>query len=140
MTTFSRYSGSGALPRANRYVMVLTPLQPYVDWVLGLPDPEHQEGDVVFSLEEAQQYHRTSYLIPYAWEWDTVEEWLNDNFDLFFESELRGIEEDASLWPAPRTLEVFDAWFEAEIFDAPFDTTREPMFVTKSGKKKKRRR
>jgi hypothetical protein len=137
MTSFSRYPGPAAFPLVNRYVMVLTPLQPYVDWIQVLNEPEREEGDIVFSLEEAHKYHRTSYLVPYAWEWDVVEEWLNENYGMFFENELEGIEPDKSRWPEDRTRELFDSWFEAEIFDAPFDTTREPMF-TKSKTKKKR--
>ena len=137
MATFSRLPGASELPLVNRYILILIPLQPYVDWVRGLPNPEHEEGDIELTLDEAQQYHRTSYLVPYSWDWDEVEEWLDENFDLFFLDQLRGIESDSSLWPT-RSLEVFDSWFEAHIFDAPLDTTREPMFVRPRSKKKRR--
>ena len=141
MSTFSRYPSASALPLVNRYIVILRPLQPYVDWVNGLPMSEPQEpGDKVFDLDEAQRYHRTSYLIPYAWEWQHAEAWFDENFDLFFQNELEGIEADRALWPDPRTLELFEAWFEAEVFDAPYDSTREPMFFRPKRKSKKRKR
>ena len=67
-----------------------------------LPLSQPQEPrDKVLDLAEAQQYHRTSYLIPYAWEWEVVERWFDKNFDIFFQNELRGIEPDRALWPDP---------------------------------------
>ena len=132
MSQFSRHSDARSLSRVNRYILILTPLQPYVDWVRGLPKPEGT-GGLEFSLDEAQRHHQASYLVPYAWEWSAVEAWCDANYDLFFENELRQFEEDTDLWPAVRTLDVFEAWFEVQVVDAPFDTTREPMFLSPPG-------
>ena len=141
MSTFSRYPSASGLPLVNRYIVVFRPLQPYVDWVNGLPQSQPQgPGDKILDLDEAQRYHRTTYLIPHDWNWEVVEAWFDENFDLFFQNELAGIEPDRALWPTPRTLDLFEAWFELEPFDAPYDSTREPMFIKPKRKSKRQRR
>ncbi len=140
MTSYSCFPRAAALPRVNRYILVVTPKQPYVDWVTSLDTEEPEPGDIVFSLEEAQRYHQTNYLVPYDWDSDPVVAWLDGNFDIFFQCELMGIEDDPSRWPTPRTLELFEAWFETELLDAPFDTTREPVFIKHKAKKRGRTR
>ena len=47
--------------------------------------------------------------------------------------------EDIKLWPSPRSLELFESWFEAEVVDAPLDTTREPMFLRPAAGKRRAR-
>lgn len=116
------------LERLERYVLVVTPRQPMVDWVCGL-EASHgasPEGDG-FTLDEAQAYHRTAYLVPLSEDAHDVEDWVEDNFDLVFEQELYGFASDRRRWPHRRTLDAFLDWFDLDLLDAPIDLVDAPL-------------
>jgi hypothetical protein len=110
------------IERLNRFVLLVTPRQPLVDWVRRLEEGEGpREGEKRFTLEEARTYHRAAYLVPRAEDAHDVEGWVEENFDLVFEQELFGFEADRRRWPRARTLDRFLDWFDLELLDAPID-------------------
>lgn len=121
------------IARLNRFILVLTPLQPYVDWVTGLEELEGvEEGQEPFTLEEAQVEHQATYLVPFSEEPDQAVDWVVENFDLLFEQELHGVAEDRTLWPDARTFDLFQAWFELDLLDAPIDVVDAPLYMEES--------
>lgn len=125
-------SGGPAIERLDRYVLVVTPRQPLVDWVRRLEEragPE--EGEPGFTLEEARSYHRAAYLVPVAEDAHDVQWWVEENFDLVLEQELFGFEPDRRRWPRARTLDTFLDWFDLELLDAPIDLVDAPLVSRK---------
>jgi hypothetical protein len=116
------------IERLERYVLLVTPLQPLVDWVRGIEVRDGlEDGGPRFSLEEAEAYHRAAYLVPLAADAHAVEAWVEENFDLVFEQELHGYESDRRRWPRKRTLDRFLQWFDLELLDAPIDLVDAPL-------------
>ena len=119
---------SPRIERLERYLLVVTPRQPLVDWIRRLGAAgvgvEYDRG---FTLEEARAYHRTGYLVPVAEDAHDVESWVEDNFDLIFEQELYAVTNDRRRWPRKRTADVFMAWFTLELLDSPIDLVDAPL-------------
>lgn len=99
----------------NRYVAIIKPKQPYVDWINQLPDTEEK-----LTVEDLQS-DCTAILIP---EFDLAEEskaFIDAMAEGLFEEELAGWCTDESLWPRSRTRALFWQWFEVEIHSEVFD-------------------
>ena len=120
-----------AIHRLDRYLLVVTPAEPLAAWVRSLgPDAaDVAERGVEFTVEEAQAYHRTAYLVPRAEDAHDVEAWVEENFDLIFEQELFSFTPDRRRWPRKRTVDVFLEWFDLELLDAPIDLVDAPLVV-----------
>lgn len=52
---------------------------------------------------------------------------VQENFDLFFDQELDQWCTDPLTWPAPRTYELFSAWFHVRIHSMVLDTVDAPL-------------
>ncbi|MBW3535941.1 MAG: hypothetical protein KY453_12130 [Gemmatimonadetes bacterium] len=118
------------IARLDRFILVLTPLQPYVDWVTELEEMEGvEESQEPFTLEEAQLEHQATYLVPFSEEPELAVDWVVENFDLLFEQELHGVVEDRAQWPEPRTFELFQTWFDMDLLDAPIDVVDAPLYM-----------
>ena len=52
---------------------------------------------------------------------------VDDNFNIIFENELKNIYTDETLWPSDRTLKMFKEWFDVEYHSPVFDTVEEPI-------------
>ena len=98
----------------DRSVVILRPKQPFVDWTLTLPDP------LVRTLEEWREDRRV-YLIPLYATDDEAREWIDLNFDFFFNDALWNWHEDEALFPAGRTAAMFHEWFDVEIHSEVVD-------------------
>jgi hypothetical protein len=99
----------------NRYVAILKPRQPYVDWINQLPDTEEK-----LSIEDLQD-DCTAILIP---EFDRPEEakaFISAMAESLFEEELRGWCTDESQWPKGRTNRMFWKWFDVEVHSEVMD-------------------
>jgi len=101
-----------------RTAITITRKQPYVDWANSFDDggPE--------LTEELARDRRTVYL---ATETDRPElpPLLDEFWEDIFEEELASWMDHEDDWPAPRTREMFDAWFDAELTDSVFDLVPE---------------
>ena len=98
----------------HRFGLTITRKQPYADWAnresAGAPDP----------VAYTDELPRTIYLVP-AIESLGVPELLEEFWSDIFEQELEAWSEDEATWPGPRTRELFDLWFAAELTDAVVD-------------------
>ena len=104
----------------NRSAAVIKPKKPLWDWVKSI------EPDTVIDWEDMED--TSVYLLP------DVEHLLNEDVEIedyikriyrqIFENELESWYLDKSLWPADRTFELFQQWFEFEIHTMLFDTVQ----------------
>lgn len=86
----------------NRSVLVLVAKKTYYDWGNSLDD-----SDDIDTFDEC-----SSYLLDEGWSIEHAEEFLELNFDLFFQEQLRGMWLDESAWPQKRTWKMFNDWFD----------------------------
>jgi ribosomal protein L24E len=98
-----------------RSAVTITRKQPYIDWANGFDD----DGPELTS--ELAGSRRTVYLVGESDGRPDLRALLDDYWDEIFEEELAMWMEEEDDWPAPRTREMFDAWFDAEITDTVFD-------------------
>ena len=100
----------------QRAAITVTPKQPYIDWANNL-----DEGGV--KIDEDFQTERHIYLIGdvsdiFPFDRDVI---VRPYFKAIFEEELNGWHRRESGWPAPRTYEIFLAWFEVEVHSMVLD-------------------
>jgi len=109
---YRSYHGGGML---HRFALTITRKQPYADWA----NRESAKGpDPVAYREELP---RTIYLIPAIDGSPSVPELLDDFWLDIFEEELEAWSEDEATWPQPRTRDLFNLWFSAELTDTVVD-------------------
>lgn len=105
----------------NRSLVLLKPRQPFADWLLALPG---QQADVTL---DALRDSANALLIPVAEDLDEIATLLAERMDDLFEAELADWCDDQTLWPTPRTLDVFRAWFDVEIHPVVTDLADAPL-------------
>jgi ribosomal protein L24E len=98
----------------HRFALTITRRQPYADWASG---ESAGEPDAVAYSDELP---RTIYLVPAVGS-PSVSELLDQFWSDIFEEELEAWSEDEASWPGPRTRELFDLWFAAELTDTVVD-------------------
>jgi len=113
----------------DRYILVVTPLQPFVDWVrkVEVDQDELEEGDAPFDLEAAQQDFVSTYLVPTFPGIEMTVAWVRQNFDLIFEHELASMYTAEALWPENRTFEMMEEWFDLVLLESPLDIVNAPL-------------
>jgi hypothetical protein len=98
----------------NRVALTITRKQPYVDWANGTDGPvpvvAYPEDDL-----------RTVYLAPVGDREPDLAGLLERFWEEVFEAELSMWMVDESTWPHPRTREMFDEWFDAEVDEGVVD-------------------
>ncbi len=105
----------------NRSVFLLTPLEPFWNWLQSLPDLDL--GDA--TLEDLQS-DANAYLINPC---DTAEEVWNEieaNVEELFAAELADWCEDESEWPDLHP-DIFSEWFGITLSTIATDLSREPL-------------
>jgi hypothetical protein len=103
----------------NRGVVVLRPKPPFADWVRSL-DSEPVDEERILTIS-------TAFLIP---DFDFVREswdWIEDNYELFFDVALADWYLEPSRWPQERDWKMFKEWFHIEFIDAAWDLVDEPL-------------
>ena len=96
----------------NRCAAVIRPKQPFVDWVQSMPT----KMPLLHTAEDIRK-QPVMYLIPeYDFDHEALK-WVHENFDRFFMDSLESWWTEEVHWPKPRTLEMFQAWFEVEVFE-----------------------
>jgi hypothetical protein len=89
--------------------------RPYIDWANSFDD----DGPEL--TNELAQDRRTVYLVEEADARPDLRQLLDDHWEDIFEEELAMWMEAEEDWPAPRTRDQFDAWFDAEVTDTVID-------------------
>ncbi len=110
----------------NRAALLLRYKTPAVHWI-NEADPSPSGRPV--KIEEINE-ERTVYLIDEAAVDDPegLEQWLERNYDVFFELELEAWYTEPALWPKVRDYQLFKAWFEPEIHTVIIDTCPNEIF------------
>ncbi len=111
----------------NRSALVVTPKQPYADWVNGL-DPQISGMERPLSLQEHQQEGRV-YLIPEtAVESEPAPE-LSALWRSIFDNELSAWDEFGDARPTALSLEMFHSWFSVAPQVLVFDLAEQPLLL-----------
>jgi hypothetical protein len=106
------------LPVVNRNAVMIKAKQPFHDWLRKIYFPE-----VPPQLCEEPNL----YLLP-DFETDReTEEYLKNNFNRIFGSELWGWNTDEQNWPANRTYKMFKDWFEVKMQCMVIDMANYPL-------------
>ena len=95
---------------ANRNAIILKPKKIFVDWVLKVDEDE---------VDEKLIMETKIYLIDDL-EYDP-EEWLEENFNELFDSELEFWCSMPDQWPQNRTFSVFRKWFDINFSTLVYD-------------------
>ena len=104
----------------NRCAVTINAKEPFLTWLLSLPDYDDMTLDQV--NEET-----STYLLP-VYENDTEKEaLLAQYFDLLFEEELAGWWMDKTHWPESRSLELFNHWFDVRFHSVVVDLEDAPL-------------
>jgi len=103
----------------NRIAIVITPKKPFYDWLNSI---EPGEG---IDEEASEDKDNTVYLIPNFDEQSEIDEYLKRIYQGIFENELASWYTDKSLWPAYRSREMFNQWFDVKIHTVLYDTLDE---------------
>jgi hypothetical protein len=105
----------------NRAVVVLRPRAPYVAWANGFEGPKLAEDE----------YGRMAsvFLVPEGGTDEETLAYVRAHCRFMFEHELAAWMTDEGMWPADRTWEAFQAWFDVEIHDVVVDLGRDPLAV-----------
>jgi hypothetical protein len=106
----------------NRSVLVIRYKQPFLDWI-NASDPASSPA---LSLASAND-DNTAYLVEVE-DVEELEEWLEVNGEILFESELNEWYTDPALWPADRSLEVLRKWCAFELHSVVMDTGASPLY------------
>lgn len=96
----------------NRTVVVVKPLQPYVDWANGCADPS---ADPIKTSVRDLSDDATCFLIPNFDDSKKQEKYLASLKSKIFEEQLEAWSLDENEWPKNRNTKVFDSWFKLEV-------------------------
>lgn len=107
----------------NRTAVTLTGAKPYVDWTQA-HDADRDKGTL--TVARAKPYG-SAFLLPELELEEDVHEWIEENFDWIFELQLSNWTEDEALWPTPRDLKTFRAWFNVEIHSLVVDVAEDDI-------------
>jgi hypothetical protein len=101
----SGYHAGSMLPTLNRSVVMVTPKQPFLDWLLSV-DPASAEVAVEVVCKPV------FYLLPACEDDAVLEEYVRDACKTIFEDQLDGWYRGRSRWPVVRNFNTFRLWFE----------------------------
>jgi hypothetical protein len=99
----------------RRSIIAILPRQPFVDWLRTRPD----EKDA--TLKYAREHDSISFLIPYPMNSHETVRVVPDHWPRFFTQMLEQACDNPGDWPAGRTWEMFQQWFEIEYRDTVLD-------------------
>ncbi len=99
------------IDQLNRSVAIVKPLPPYLEWARA-DDAEGLAESVFESLREGEPH---IYLLPEYAYLSERKELLDAFWPAIFERMLEGWVTDEALWPADRTRQMFDEWFEVQM-------------------------
>jgi hypothetical protein len=109
----------------NRAVLILKYKESALQWVnQSEPDDER----ISMTLDDVNR-ENTAYLISEedSESPDTLNIWLELNYERLFESELENWYTDETLWPQERTFKLFQQWFNFDCHTIVIDTVPTPI-------------
>ena len=115
------------MPLVNRCAVIVKPKRPFLDWLNGLSE----DRDV--SLESVRSEPHVFLLSEYIYD-DEQPDVLNHFYDLVFEIVLHAWITDEKLWPADRSFEMFQNWFDTEFGSMVIDLVDQPLTYDDSEK------
>lgn len=104
----------------NRSAIVIRAKEPFVEWLRALPDP------CLITTEEVNR-DSTVYLIPQYVDDDDKLPILKQCYDLLFEDMLCSWWTVEADWPADRSLDMFQKWFEVDFHSVLEDLVDDPL-------------
>jgi hypothetical protein len=107
----------------DRAVAIVSPNQPFVDWINSNPD---SAGEFV-SLEKVRQ-DATAYLIPEFETSSDLQATLRELAQDIFAIELEAWSRNVQTWPRNRDYAVFQKWFTVEIHSLVLDPFENEIF------------
>ena len=90
----------------NRSIIVITPKQPYIDWLNSLELSANKYTVELYKNDGGV------YLVEDIENNKDFEATIMNNYEKFFERELKGVEPNEDKWPSKRNLELFHEWFD----------------------------
>ncbi len=108
----------------NRSVVIVKPKQPFADWLATL-DVEWPQ-DAPPSLMQLRE-DCNAFLIPPAEDVMDAKDYIRQHWQDIFEGELADWTEDESEWPAKRTPNIFQQWFEVELHSVLTDLCEDSL-------------
>lgn len=104
----------------NRSVLVVRPLQPFVDWVLSFDDDGPVDAEDAWASVN-------SFLVPEFEDPAETLAWVQANVEIVFEIMLNDWVMDSAHWPEDRGWSTFERWFDFEYIDLAWDLVDEPL-------------
>ncbi len=106
----------------NRSAVTVCAKQPFLDWLMEIPDPVQPD----LTLEQINEEPNV-YLLP-AYDTDDDKAELIEQFhDAIFETELDEWCTDESAWPQNRDFELFMEWFTVTFHSVVEDMVDAPL-------------
>lgn len=105
----------------NRSVFIVVPLEPFWQWLNGLP-----YGDLDGLTLEGLQQDANSYLVPACQNADEVWGEIESRLDTIFAAELADWCDDKTYWPDLHP-DIFEQWFDIQISSIATDLVQEPI-------------
>jgi hypothetical protein len=111
----------------NRAAILLRYKLPAIDWI-NRCEPGDEDDEITLELANEE---RNVYLISDedADHDESVERWIELNYEVLFENELDGWCCDENLWPKNLSLRLFYEWFNVECHSLVEDTVDEPIEI-----------
>jgi len=104
----------------NRSALVIRARQPFLDWLLALPDPPE------VTLADVNRDNPV-YLLPAFEEEHEIDEIVSAYHEDIFAELLGGWWTDEDDWPEPLDLDTFRAWFDVAVHSVVLDMVAEPL-------------
>ena len=117
-----QWEPGSVLQLVNRYVVVIKPLQPMINWV-------KTTCDFLYYNSESAQQDCTTILVPEIEDPSELQDFLRMLKPMLFERELAAWYKDPSAWPQHRTTEMFDEWFALELHSMVWDSAWDEPIV-----------
>jgi len=117
----SRKHLEGGMREVNRSAIVLTPKQPFLEW---LHSVDATSSDL--TLTDLGQ-EPTIYLIGECESDQDFISQLREAQRAIFEDQLDGWWNDRAAWPRERTFDTFRRWFDFRLHSLVFDLCDEPL-------------
>lgn len=107
----------------NRHAVLLRPRRPLLDWLHRI---EKAAGERRTGLAEARESPEAFLIPPFAVQAQSLA-WVRDNYQAMFDIALESWIMDRDAWPAERSWELFQKWFDVEVVDGLWDLVDDPL-------------
>jgi hypothetical protein len=106
----------------DRSIAVIKPKALFLAWLQGLPTQNMMD----ITLDNLR-VDCTTLLIPETEDPEDAIAYIDQVFEAIFEAELASWEQDATLWPADRSLLAFWTWFDVELHTTVLDSVDDEL-------------